>query len=99
MLLIFIKAKYYQCNMEALQNAHQLLHHLYNSLSIKCDTALYSADAAIQASYNGQEVTTQAGVNIIGLGGTYNNANAASEGFDEPLTGAQVLTIVNPFMV
>ncbi len=58
-----------------------------------------AADAAIQASYNGEELTTQAGVNIIGLGGAYNTAGAASEGFDEPLTGAQVLAIVDPFIV
>ena len=57
------------------------------------------ANAAIQPSYNGEEVTTQAGVNIIGLGGAYNTANAASEGFDEPLTAAQVLAIVDPFIV
>lgn len=58
-----------------------------------------AADAAIQASYNGEELTTQAGVNIIGLGGAYNTAAAASEAFDEPLTGAQVLAIVDPFIV
>ena len=58
-----------------------------------------AADMAIQASYNGEEVTTQAGVNIIGLGGAYNTDKAASEGFDEPLTGAQVLAIVDPFIV
>ncbi len=58
-----------------------------------------AADAAIQLSYNGEELTTQAGVNIIGLGGTFNDNRAASEGFDEPLTKAQVLTIVNPFIV
>ncbi len=58
-----------------------------------------AADAAIQLSYNGEQVTTQAGVNIIGLGGSFNNAEAASEGFDEPLTMAYVLNIVDPFIV
>jgi hypothetical protein len=57
------------------------------------------ANAAIQLSYNGEEVTSQAGVNIVGLGGAYNTDKAASEGFDEPLTSAQVLTIVDPFIV
>ena len=57
------------------------------------------AQANINLSFAGEEVTTQAGVNIVGLGGTYNTAAAASEGFDEPLTGAQVLTIVDPFIV
>ncbi len=58
-----------------------------------------AADAAIQLSYNGEENTTQAGVSIVNLGGSFNTAGAASEGFDEPLTMAQVLTIVNPFIV
>ena len=57
------------------------------------------AQAAINASYAGEELTTQAGVNIIGLGGSFNTAKAASEGFDEPLTMAQVLAIVDPFIV
>lgn len=57
-----------------------------------------AVDAAIQLSYNGEQVTTQAGVNIVGLGGTFNTAAAASEAFDEPLTMAQVLTIVDPFI-
>ncbi len=56
------------------------------------------AQANIQLSYASEEVTTQAGVNIVGLGGTFNDAKAASEGFDEPLTSAQILTIVNPFL-
>ena len=57
------------------------------------------ANAAIQPSYNGEELTTQAGVNIVGLGGAFNTAGAASEAFDEPLTMAQVLAIVDPFIV
>ena len=57
------------------------------------------AQANINLSYAGEEVTSQAGVNIIGLGGNYNTAGAASEGFDEPLTSAQVLAIVDPFIV
>lgn len=57
------------------------------------------AQASINASYAGEEITTQAGVNIIGLGGSFNNASAASEQFDEPLTAAQVLAIIDPFIV
>ncbi len=57
------------------------------------------AQANINLSYAGEELTTQAGVNIAGLGGAFNTASAASEGFDEPLTGAQVLAIVDPFIV
>ena len=57
-----------------------------------------SANAAIQKSYNGEENTNQAGVNIVSIGGyTYIDANAASEAFDEPLTKAQVIDIVTPF--
>lgn len=57
------------------------------------------AQTNINLSYAGEELTTQAGVNIVGLGGSYNTAAAASEAFDEPLTMAQVLTIVDPFIV
>jgi Ferritin-like domain len=57
------------------------------------------AQANINLSFAGEELTTQAGVNIVGLGGAFNTATAASEGFDEPLTSAQVLTIVDPFIV
>jgi hypothetical protein len=58
-----------------------------------------AANGAIQLSYNGEENTSQAGVNIVGLGGAFNDAAAASAGFDEPLTKAQVLAIVDPFIV
>ena len=57
------------------------------------------AQSNINLSFAGEELTTQAGVNIVGLGGSFNTAAAASEAFDEPLTGAQVLTIVRPFIV
>ena len=53
--------------------------------------------AAVQPSYDGEEITTQAGVNIIAINGTNVSAAAASEAFDEPLTKAQVTTIVTPF--
>ncbi|MGN7824925.1 ferritin-like domain-containing protein [Chitinophaga sp. 22536] len=51
--------------------------------------------AAVQASYNGEELTTQAGVDIT----KFASINAASESFDEPLTADQVLAIVKPFIV
>ena len=53
--------------------------------------------AAIQLSYNGEDMATQAGVDIASVGGV--STNAATESFDEPLTMAQVLTIVDPFIV
>ncbi len=53
---------------------------------------------AVDPSYAGEELTTQAGVNIIGIGGnTFIDNKAASESFDEPLTMAQVQAIVAPF--
>lgn len=57
------------------------------------------ASPAVQPSYNGEEVTVQAGVEITGIGGLPISKNAASESFDEPLTMAQVLSIVDPFIV
>lgn len=53
---------------------------------------------AVQASYNGEEVTTQASVNILTVGGQTFTPEAASEAFDEPLTRAQVEAIVAPFI-
>lgn len=60
---------------------------------------------AVQASYNGEEVTSQAGVQLSGYvaPGTADSitisAAAASEAFDEGLTAAQVQAIVAPFIV
>ncbi len=56
-------------------------------------------NTAVQPSYNGEELTTQAGVNIINIGGQTISAEAASEAFDEPLTDTQVLAIVDAFIV
>ncbi len=55
--------------------------------------------AVVQASYDGEELTTQAGVNIVNINGTSISAAAASEAFDEGLTKEQVLSIVGPFIV
>ena len=52
---------------------------------------------AVQASYDGEEGTMQAGVNIVNIGGKMISANAASEAFDEPLTKEQVYAIAKPF--
>jgi hypothetical protein len=57
------------------------------------------ASPAVQASYNGEDNTTQAGIQIVGIGGQAISADAASEAFDEPLTMAEVLAIVDPFIV
>lgn len=60
-------------------------------------SGIMSAD--VQPSYNGEELTVQANVNIVNIGGQTISASAASEAFDEPLTMAQVLAIVDPFIV
>lgn len=52
--------------------------------------------------YAGEDTTTQLGVNTTGLANLPNNINtigAASEAFDEPLTKAQVVAIVQPFFI
>lgn len=53
---------------------------------------------AVQPSYDGEEVTTQATINIVNIGGMAISADAASEAFDEPLSKEQVLAIVGPFI-
>jgi hypothetical protein len=55
------------------------------------------ATSAVQASYNGEENLTQAGVTITNIGGQQISAAAASEAFDEPLTKDQIVAIVTPF--
>ena len=57
------------------------------------------ASAAVQASYDGEQITNQATIEIVNINGKAISANAASEAFDEPLTMAQVLAIVDPFIV
>ncbi len=56
------------------------------------------ASAAVQPSYNGEELVVQAGVNIVGINGFAISAKDASEAFDEPLSKMQVLAIVSPFI-
>jgi rubrerythrin len=56
---------------------------------------------AVQASYNGEDNTTQGGVVITtlpGVSGTV-SANAATEAFDEGLTPTDVTAIVAPFII
>jgi rubrerythrin len=57
--------------------------------------------AATQPVYDGEENVTQAGINISTLPGASGTLSAeiASEAFDEPLTRAQVVAIVDPFVV
>ena len=53
--------------------------------------------AAVQPSYNGEEITVQGPINIATVGGV--STTAASACFDEPLSRAAVLAIVDPFIV
>lgn len=57
------------------------------------------ASIAVQASYNGEENPTQAGVQIVNINGQSVSKKAASEAFDEPMIKDQVLAIVKPFIV
>lgn len=54
--------------------------------------------SAVQASYNGEENTMQAGMNIVNINGMQISEAAATESFDEPLTMEQVLAIADPFL-
>ena len=53
--------------------------------------------APAQASYNGEELDTQAGILITNINGKDIPFEAATESFDEPLTKEQVVAIVTPF--
>jgi hypothetical protein len=53
----------------------------------------------VQVSYNGEEITILSTIQIVNINSQAIPANAASEAFDEPLTKAQVLAIVDPFIV
>jgi len=59
------------------------------------DAGSTAVNNLIQSVYNGEEVTTQANVNITTVAGL--SAAKASESFDEPLTMQQVNAIVAPF--
>lgn len=55
--------------------------------------------AAVQASYDGEELTNQATIEIVNINGFDISTNAATEAFDEPLTKEQILAIVDGFIV
>jgi len=54
--------------------------------------------AAVQKSYDGEENTIQATIQITNINNQSISASAASEAFDEGLTKDQVLAIVKPFI-
>lgn len=53
--------------------------------------------AAVQASYDGEELDTQANIKITNINGQNVSSAAATGAFDEPLTKEQILAIVTPF--
>jgi hypothetical protein len=53
--------------------------------------------AFTQAIYDGEDNTTQAGLDVSGLGAGNGGVTAVTEAFDEPLTKDQVTAIVTPF--
>jgi Ferritin-like domain len=58
-----------------------------------------SGVAAVDAVYAGEDLTVQAGANIVGIGGFSGITKAAAvESFDEPLDKASVVTIANLFL-
>lgn len=54
---------------------------------------------AVQPSYDGEDNTMQAGINIVNINNMGISMNAATEAFDEGLSKDQVLAIVMPFFV
>jgi hypothetical protein len=54
--------------------------------------------AFTQLIYNGEDNVTQAGLDITSLGTGNGGTNGVTEAFDEPLSKADVLTIVTPFL-
>ncbi|HZG25631.1 MAG TPA: ferritin-like domain-containing protein, partial [Chitinophagaceae bacterium] len=53
---------------------------------------------AVQPSYDGEDLTIQATINIVNINGFAISMDAATEAFDEPLSKAEVLKIVGPFI-
>lgn len=64
-------------------------------------TQSFISSAAVEEIYKGEDNTSQGGVNIVTLmNGTLPiSMDTATESFDEPLTMAKVLEIVDPFIV
>jgi hypothetical protein len=54
--------------------------------------------AAVDAVYVRENLTTQAGINVVGINGFAVTQTHAAECFDEPLTRAEVVAIANQFI-
>jgi len=55
--------------------------------------------SSVEGNYAGEETTVQLGINIVNIDGFDISFDDATECFDEPLTTAQVLNLVSPFIV
>ncbi|MET0242277.1 MAG: ferritin-like domain-containing protein [Flavitalea sp.] len=55
-------------------------------------------ESLVQANYNGEELTMQAGIEIININGKKISFENATESFDEPLTKEQVTNLVKGFI-
>lgn len=54
--------------------------------------------AFVQGVYDGEENTTHGAVNVTSFAANFGGADSASEAFDEPLTMAEVMAILTPFL-
>lgn len=54
--------------------------------------------AFLQGVYAGEEITTQASINVANVATNFGGTDSATEAFDEPLTMAQVTAIMTPFL-
>jgi hypothetical protein len=52
----------------------------------------------LQAVYDGEDNTTQAGLSLASTPAAYGGSNAATEGFDELLTKEQVMAVIQLFL-
>lgn len=54
---------------------------------------------AFKNAYAGEQASTQAGINIVGISGQNITNTVATEAFDEPLSHNEVLAVMKPFIV
>ena len=94
-------------SVEARHAAHLMMMRRRNGHATELKPWLTGADPKIPAGpkrdaaagvYAGEENTSQAGQNIVGIGNFDISQEDASEAFDEPLTREQVLANVDPFL-
>lgn len=73
---------------------------MHTDMMIKGWITNAEADGAPQASYNGEDNTTHATIDLNSIASLSDmSMEALTESFDEPLTAAQVFAIVKPFVV